>query len=1394
MDMISEQSSVISKLVNLVSNTGVVCYNNHMFIKTLVEFKLNRLNNTNGGDKIMEKLAIPIAERVFPAAKIYPASGSSYGGDGGFDGKIVFCDGEIGKLAASLRKDYAQKIEEEISRSPSTNKVIYITNQQITQKNEESLKQKYSHIQLTIISLDNLIKEIPEIPECLEILEIDKARDQLVLSYLSANNQFSKENTTLASYIPRFISENDSGDNNIRQSLFDYLCNPSQLTYIYAPAGHGKSCAIKHAINKALVSGEEDFIPPIYISPHSYTQNTLEAWVRTTIGTAYEHEIKDCLLCIDCLDEIPKSEIKNLIEGVRMWTNNQSFFRPIVFLGRTNQFDPSLLNELGKIKLLSLAAPTKQELTDYLKNSDIVISDRNLINRILEGRYSSNLFFVDKSIQYYKSKRTLPRTLISLLDYILKEELFTILRRQPSDDELKCIQKNAFEALNKKKPEIRLTDSLTISISDFSHRYIVEYLAARYLATRKIHDITKKTTRNGFVFPRLLNIVGLMLSILSESKENGKFSSVFRFFHNSRYNLDVLFSCESDYLSAETKKELISDCLDYFSESFNINRIEEHFNDLFFDEEIREENFRNLIERIQNEQSTFKTDALFHECFYLALYKPNLVPLFFVSFVKNTLFEAIADYKPVFLQQIKSMLFLLGIKSIAIVLSTNEINQLTQFALQVNDDEVLSNTCSIVNKNEASLSVDDFIRLFKCFFTSSERNQIMPAHTVPIQIDRSFNPSVSSLPFYFGFYELLKSQITKNPNCIELFLKTLHQEDIAIQKTVMNNSKNCEVIGECLIIANQTYPLSQDSIECLYYISLINEYDSQLIRILSNAEDKSIAARLFSLHIKKYNKERWYSYFTPFGFFLNHLMKNPVLYKKIINSIEVSQLEFEKMIDSYIGLADDSVFKLMRPETQESILEMREKTKDTQEREKMRKRLEIESVHEAFDPDLRHAAITEILSNVDFQKPLESLRELRFHQKSQNNKLSPFSLHVIYDLFETNPAFADKRIIEAWWNDNPDRKSAITAIDYIETNHFSFSVLNAQETDVINEWIRSTLTEHPFKGPKDKLLRMHVLLAKSIQNPEFKSIFGKTLHELSPLFKGFLLAPQTYSGTFSFDYLSEFYTQYEVLSFIKENINYITENGITLYSVGNYLASINTDSMDHNSRTIKKEIDEILYSFIVSHFSDDQAYINLSKYLDSLQISSTAIQKKLFLKSLVFDESKTRFNTNFSDFFIKINQARTEKESKYISDILKKKVKTCKSLIERKYITELIIVIDHRNWRAFKWYTNYLIERNDSKITESLSYSLMNNQIYCNSIHALKSAKKLWVYSDDGNTTFNSILRSMANDTFIAISKNSSNSYIMFSRVLKALSSIHKKTQSPNVINLEHRCIDNYLE
>jgi len=74
-----------------------------MFVETLVEFKLYRLNETNGGDKTFQDITIPIAERVFPNSNVFPSSGNSFGGDGGFDGKIISEDGKTRKHSFSCK-------------------------------------------------------------------------------------------------------------------------------------------------------------------------------------------------------------------------------------------------------------------------------------------------------------------------------------------------------------------------------------------------------------------------------------------------------------------------------------------------------------------------------------------------------------------------------------------------------------------------------------------------------------------------------------------------------------------------------------------------------------------------------------------------------------------------------------------------------------------------------------------------------------------------------------------------------------------------------------------------------------------------------------------------------------------------------------------------------------------------------------------------------------------------------------------------------------------------------------------------------------------------------------------------------------------------------------------
>ncbi len=1382
-----------------------------MSIKELISHRLDTLSDT-GDDKLFEDVCqICIKQIISHKKAVFKHTGNVYGGDGGVDGFILNEDYSHFRIAYSTRSDWQKKLREDASHPNASNYngLFFCSSREINQRDVEKeinrLEEEYGY-SIRIISKSILIDLMEDLPECLNLLEIPAELNRLEIEHLAKHNQFNSVLEILSRYIPRRIVHNDEDVSLLYDDksvlLSDYVKKLPTVTVMLSPAGYGKTGAFKQVCNHILMNPEEYSLPPVYLKIPKYNPGTLYNKITDIVGHSPDYELRDALLFIDGIDEISNEELKDLVDDLSSWTSNSSFTRKLFLAGRTNEFNFETLNPLGKIERVYLRKPTSNEIGIIIDSSLDGKDDKLLVNDyIMTNFYDANLFFIEKTILFFKTKHKLPSALWELLDYVAGKDICHILRQEhPS---LSRFEHEAFNAILLKKDGLSVAGRF-IPLDSFAHRYIIEFLAAKYLTSLSAHDIWKKVSINGrFILPWLKNTVGLALSLISK-EDKKKLNSLFSGFTRELFNIDALIKCDSLSLDKALKASLIKTTTEYMLDSLDIYSFEKDYSRLFCDPSVKEENFAWLSSRIDNEQDISDLDTLFHIVFYLCHNNGSVIPKSFVDYLKSKLFKLIdrennADYYG----SVSSILYCMALLSDSDTFSSDEITGLIDFiSNKYWKHECFNNICRIITKTDVILSLSDFRKLIDVHFQIADfTRKRSGAYSVPQQIDDSFDPIPMEYQHTDDFYPLAEKEFIANPaslwSTMQLIVH-LYQKESDRYPLEEKEEKLLKAIASSIMGLLKTTDLKENEISLILDAFMICPYSGNPLRsaLIENAQN--LVEILFLLVLDEWDNPefqiKYHSVFRPFVF---KIAKDRSLFLDIVSKQEFSKEEFENKIQiiNYIDSPDSDTFRELSENSKEIV---RQSIADRYNYEKNRKdheELISSSVHQLFDKQTLIMEIRKVFSAVE-KESVSTEDIFNIERKDNfslyNNELSPIFLFFLEELLHGKESLSLNAAID-FWQENYKWKTILILVNYMKLHKLDYSLLNKDEQDFIKTWAVEAIKEHPIINGNDQLRYPHIYLSILMNDPFMENVLRNSLYSLREKFMGFIsigILRMLHSGVVapeyaSIDYLKAYFSDSEIIAHISNNMDHVLKNRNSMYGIGKYLSEIiitDTDQI-YDLSTIKLKVTE----HIRLHFSEFELEFNsFEPFLENAGITSDVFPVQLYLDSLKFNEKEQRYDYNHAFSFLKILRPCTEKERAHSNIILKKRFNHSNSIKEKKWIAEHLMMYDHSYHKSFNWYAELLLKDDSTTINETITH---NEHYYCNSLLCLLNLKKLWVKYEHKNGEKSSAIRSIISNSVINIVKDSKHKRIAFFIIMRFVGLLGKTSDPYRIIRLKQQCI-----
>ena len=1386
-----------------------------MGIKAIIEHKLDTLSET-GDDKLFEQVGNICIQEIIKQQKIvFPHSGNPYGGDGGVDGFILNMEFKNPRIAYSTSKDWKRKLNHDAGHENAKNYdgMIFCSSREINQREIEKAEIEFSHsfgYPIRIIVKSQLVRLIENLSDCLNLLGIPTELNKLEIQYLAKHNQFGERRDMLSRYVQRrIVKKRDVSDTSSSESsilLSEYIKNPADVSVMISPAGYGKTGALEQVCNYILSNAEIYTIPPVYLPVSKYSSGSLHNMIDDIVGHSPDYELRDAILFIDGIDELPDEELRNLVNDLNSWKRNGSLKRKLFLAGRTNEFSSEALRPLGTISYVFLKKPSEDDIDQLIGSRIKKKEDRlSIKSYIIQNFYGANMFFIDKALLFFERKDKLPSAQWELLEFVATKDVCSILRTE--NPELKPIEQEAFNCIFRKTDYITI-NCKQINIDSFSHRYVIEYLAAKYLSSYPARPFLKIVTADKkYILPWIKNTVGLSLSLMANNREETKLNYLFSALSSEFFNLDTLIKCDSPNLDRNLKKRLIEKTTEFMLASYDVYGLDKDYCRLFFDPTIKDDNLNWLASRIDIEMDPSTQETLFHIIFNLSLNNRTDIPHSFVLYLKNKLFNFInREDNSTFYGLISTILYCLAILSEKGLFSKDEISILIDFLnTRYWKHECFNNTCRIITKCCIVPSLSDFCKLVEiylriCDFT--EKNTI--AQYVPDQIDDEFDLPSIELQYTDDFHPLALNVFKANPNCFWMTMRQVINacNDNPRERDYNEDEKILTTLSKALIEIPDLRCLEKEKLDLVLDVFMINPYSKNSFRNAIMEKTTELVAQLFSMILDEWeSSDQRIEYHSVFRDFILEMTKNKNLFLYVVTKQKLSQEDFENRIGilSYFSSKDDESFSCLTESNQKRAFDNLTASHDYENNRKRHEDMIASSIHQIFDIDKNIFEISRVFNSIGKDVlAFDDISRVDIDAESgmHKNDLSPFSLFYLLEMVREDKESITEQKATEFWKEKTGWKTIIFLVKFMRLHNLSYTLLKPEELDFIRSWTAETLEKNPLRDGNDKLLYSHVFISILMNDQVMGNSLNSSIYPIKENIKGFISAgilrmldagyvdPQNAT----IDYLETYFSKGEIISHISENMDSILGNRHAMLGVGKYLSD------NCSAETIPlydySAIKHKLVEYIRSNFSEpDYDIIIFDKFFNVNEITSDIFPVDLYLKSLKFDEKKNRYDNNLAAHFLKIHRERTDAEKAHINTVMKRRFKNSSSTDEKKYIAELLLNYDHSCHCTFNWYAQLLLKNDSTKINEFLTH---NDFYFCNSIFAIRNLKKLFINYGSGTKDKSMAIRSIISNSATSIIKDSKHSTIAFAIVMRMLQDLHKKTNSDSILRLKLRCINEF--
>lgn len=1322
----------------------------------IIRYALSSLNDRNNGKSIFEFFCQNLISQYIDH-NFMPSSGSDAGGDGGVDGWSLLGQNSKIKYAFSIDKKCKAKIESEINKTDfeTFTDIRFFSNQPIKQKIKEDIYKKYNTFSLTIFDLDDLVQYVKQHIDLGKFISLPIYQNNITIDYLKKHNQLENDINQISQYIPRTINILGTNRNNlINLSLIDYCSKLPQFTILQAPAGYGKTCALQQLHQKILENETQTLLPPAFISLSSYVPTTLLTMIREAMTESGDYRCNDFLLLADGYDEVKDSERESLIKEINQLLNNTGFIRKVILTVRENTYNFSDFDEFNDQQISILNKLSKDDIEKLFVKESIPDDIRDhFFNNTFFLEFSDNIFYVIKFIEYFRESKSIADNVTELFDFIINQEIDILFRKKkPTISNLESIALymtiNQIITIN----DFEITNQFDIKLPmvpfQFSHKSILEYIAARKIAKQPIDKIKQILAIDHKVIPYLTNTLGFVLNILNSiDNRQADFEELVTWTLQGTGNARKLLQIESDKISSSMNQKIFKAVLEQETKIGDLFNQPEGLVTFGLLNTNKDANIVCLINFIKLSINTNKFHYYTSMLQSITYHHKDLVDGKYQNDLLQFLFKLCEpeniDNNSDFISS------LLHSISYFPVLKNLNLNVLESFVKKVlsklKNEDIFNNLCDFILTSGKIITVELFLEMYDFIIDRRISESCYTAHIVPSQTTDDTYHEPLKLTFWKSFISLSKTLLNSKPFIIWEIIKKSTDKLETIEKRHELYSEFDDLFKlfySFLIqeIIKNDFDKDKENIIINWIICEHNAYlDSKLWNALT---ESSISIDLLMMTKKIINKEKNHYFDRSF---LDYFIKKGVISE---NEFDKFKGEFYKEENEHLKSFFESfcfdinersrIYHYVNNNIPDTLKERIEKFKsnilDRKTQSEIKQALKSQAYHVAFN-------ISELTNEVnlifdyfnDDKIDSDSFWE-HYHGDLDINR-NPFALYLISTSFSPeNKIITKNQIIEYLEENNWNKNFMIFLLQYISRNKIDYNDFDKHEKELIIEWVKLVLDEYPLDNINSTLRQIHITLSLVIRKFNFLTNDKEIMNSYKEKFIGLAFSgfPNVIEGaimisyeSFSLDYLDKYFSPRRIIAFINDHFEYAFSDSRKMISICGYITGHISNIFPYQKKNMKEKITKYIENNLKENY-----YPTIIDFAFTLGFSITDLDIKTLSEAIILDDKEHKLAYNYAESFLRYHRIeKSTDEIKHLSKALYKAFENSTVIFLKKVIAEYYISFNIFAGDIFEFYANYLLENDLHDITTNFIHGSSNLFLRTADINHLEIVNKLFKYS-----------------------------------------------------------------
>ena len=1369
--------------------------------KTLIAFALSLFNKSGNGDSKFELLCKKLIPLAIDPAFLH-SSGLAAGGDGGLDGWSPLGATDKIKYGFSIRQDAITKIKSEIKKIPSNEFVAIrlFTNQHISEREKVKIYRENENLSITIYDSENLVEFISRHPELEQYTDLPKIQSGIAMDYARRHDPFIHQHAKIQRYLSRtyLLVGTESGE-NVELSATALVKRTSSLTIMLSPAGYGKTCALEQ-IHQGILDESIDYdIPPVFVRLADYVQGTLSQMIDEAMHVSGDYQATNFLLLLDGYDEVAENERRSLNKEISRILRSTVYFRKVILTSR--DFVPARVFESIPLKqdLVFLSPITRDGIDTLFTEVGITNGDEFWDNPFF-CCFSNNVFYVTNFINYYVDRNTIARNVHELFLFLTNKELEQVFRT--TTPPFRLVESIAlFMVLSQKQSiesaaigdKLSLPDDFAATLQ-FSHKSILEYLAARKIARQPLEQMKRIVTKGHLLIPHLTNTIGFVLNILVSDTDQGdyqKFEQFLKWCMHGSGNAKRLLQIETDKVSPQVCQDVFAAVIEQEALTGNLfERSDSLIRFMLQREESVETNVKTLIDKI-----ILSKDSETHHFFTLTLQDLCYTD---IGAIADSEQERLTDFLIVLLgpesidqnqQLIESLLYIIPKFETITGLNDQNLHFIVERVLSLPMDSPFDNLCSLLMKARPVLDSATYYKLYHFIIERVSRQGGGIARLVPEQISDNDRMEMVRYTEWNNFIPLTESFLQASEEHVWMLLNDT-TENICGEEGYRHSSRRdfdklYRVIFSQVRSQHSRKLLGDDNVDALVILLQKDSEEYHLGPIWVPMRD-TLDAPLLQEVVFRFLARTDFTYMMRQGFISFH--------NEQIKTIE----HFDVFMDTYFangnpaqkkyfsefcyrlpekGPLTKHMLSVISDELRNGILKRNENVAKYKEQEISEEDMK-QSYSVCFHPKILIVQTEAIFSTFE----VDALTENHLYGTDPSEALEkkyPFAMYLLRNSIRDSESTIElKKIRDFILSSEWLFDFMVPLTRYCEHKKIKVGDFKDEEVAETKAWATRILEKYPLTKANSVFRNIHINLSFILRQLPGNAIDSNFISMnknkiIGLVFSGFadvLAGRYTVDAeSFSLEYLEKYLSVEELIEFVIRNFLTAFRSKEVMIAICGYVSLRQNHLKPFQKQTIRQHLTQYINENLSStHCSE------IYKLSNEVGVLISDLDAERFARALTPNERNTGLEHNAAaGYLLYPNKEQSAEHERSLQDITLSAYEQTEDTFLKKTLAEYYLGMNKRAGNVFVFYADYLMSGDNSTMNRSFGmWGAAAKQLATAELAHLPKVQELFRYSrNKKHSERRDAIRNMALESYrlIAAEVDNEEEFILVINSMKAI-------------------------